>query len=110
VSVDEGSEAERAGLLAGDTILTINGKPANAEIETRVAAMRVGEALRLRVSGRSGQRDLKIKLVAREQEDFAIVPLDNVTAVQRARRAAWLAGKDEGREAPPGGLRAGVSH
>ena len=110
VSVDEGSKAERAGLLAGDTILTINGKPANAEIETRVAAMRVGEALRLRVSGRSGQRDLKIKLVAREQEDFAIVPLDNVTAVQRARRAAWLAGKDEGREAPPGGLRAGVSH
>jgi predicted metalloprotease with PDZ domain len=108
-SVDEGSEAERAGLRAGDTILGINGKLATSEIESQVASMRVGDTLRLRVSGRSGQRDLKIKLVAREQEDFAIVPLDNVTAAQRARRAAWLAGEDEDREAPPGGLRAGVA-
>jgi predicted metalloprotease with PDZ domain len=110
VSVDEGSEAERAGLLAGDAILTINGKPANTEVEIRVAAMRIGDTLRLRVSGRTGQRDLKIKLMAREQEGFAIVPLDHVTASQRARRAAWLAGKDEDREPPAGGARAGVVH
>lgn len=108
ISVDEESGAERAGLQAGDTILEINGKPANTEVESRVAAMRIGDTLRLRVSGRTGQRNVKIKLVTREEEDFAIVPLDNVTAALRARRAAWLAGQDEDREAPPGGLRAGV--
>jgi predicted metalloprotease with PDZ domain len=90
VSVDQGAEAERAGLAAGDTILTINGKPAVGEVEDHLRGMVAGDSLRLRVTGRKGSREIKIRVTGRDEESFAIVDLPHVTAQQRARRNAWL--------------------
>ena len=100
VSVDSGSEAERAGLSAGDTILTVNGKVATGEFEDRLAGMKVGDTIRLRVTGRKGSREVKVKLGGRDEESFAIVELPTVTPEQRARRAAWLASEPDGAAAP----------
>ncbi len=106
VRVDADSEAARLGLQSGDTILKINGKLAYTTVENRVEGMRVGETLRLRISGRMGERDVKLKLSARPAEDFRIVNLDAITPEQRARRSAWLQGESEAPSAAPGAIRA----
>lgn len=90
VSVENMSEADRLGLVAGDTILAIDGKPASSEVEEILAGMRVGDTLRLRVTGRKGSREIKLRLGGHEEEQFSIVDADGVTPAQRARRAAWL--------------------
>lgn len=90
VAVDQGSDAERAGLAAGDTILTINGKAAVGEVEDHLRGVAVGEVLKLRVTGRKGSRELKMRVTGRDEESFAIVDLPQVTPQQRARRNAWL--------------------
>jgi predicted metalloprotease with PDZ domain len=95
VSVAEGSDAAKAGLTAGDSILEINGRQAAAEVEDMIAGKQPGDNIKLRVQGRSGVRDVKLKLGARREEDFKIVELENATPAQRARRAAWLASEPE---------------
>jgi len=106
-SVDTDSDAQRQGLSIGDVILLVNGKPLAGNVDERVAAMRVGESLKLRVAGRDGQRDVKFKLSAREREEFTITTVPTLTADQRARRAAWLTADDQSpRDAPKGAVRA----
>ncbi|MGH8459480.1 MAG: PDZ domain-containing protein, partial [Nevskiales bacterium] len=90
VAVDAGSEAERTGLAAGDTILTINGKPAAGEVEDHLRGLAPGDTVRLRITGRKGSREIKIGVTGRAEESFAIVDLPQVTPQQRARRNAWL--------------------
>ena len=106
--VDGQSEAARLGLESGDTILRINGKPVLASVQSRLGNMHVGENVKLRVSGRNGERDLKIKLGAREEDDFRVVSVDTITPEQRARRAAWLSGEEQGPSNAPGTVRASV--
>ena len=109
-AVDDNSEALRQGLVIGDIILQINGKAFSGNLEDRVAAMHVGESLKLRVAGRGGQRDVKFKLGSREQEEFAILTAPTLTSDQRARRAAWLTADDQApREAPKGSIRAAAT-
>ena len=98
-SISAGSDAERAGLNAGDSIIEINGKPASSDFETAIAGMRPGDMIRVKVRGRRGSRDLRFKLGSREEQDFAIVDMGGITAAQRARRAAWLRGEPQ----PPAG-------
>jgi predicted metalloprotease with PDZ domain len=109
-AVDDNSEAMREGLATGDVILLVNGKPLGGNLEDRVAAMRVGASVKLRVAGRDGQRDIKFKLGSREEEKFSIVSAPTLTAEQRARRAAWLTADDQGpRDTPKGAMRAQAS-
>jgi predicted metalloprotease with PDZ domain len=107
-AVDENSDAERQGLTPGDTIVLVNGKVLTGTMEDRIAAMRVGESLKLRVAGRGGRRDLKFKLAGREQEEFLVVNTPApLTADQRARRAAWLTADDQKpKDLPKGAIRA----
>ncbi len=98
-SVAAGSEAEIAGLAVGDDILEIDGHAAGSDFERRLAELRPGDKLHLRVrqakSGKptkSGERDVNWKLALREQVSFELKDLDNITPQQRARRTAWLKG------------------
>lgn len=94
-SIAPGSDAERAGLSTGDSIVEINGRPVSSDMETAIAGMRPGDTLRLKVRGRRGNRELKIKLGSREEQDFAIVDAADASAAQRVRRAAWLRGESQ---------------
>ncbi len=108
-AIDDNSDALRQGLAIGDVVLLVNGKPVG-NVEDRVASMRVGESIKLRVTGRDGQRDIKFKLGSREQEEFAITSAEVLTADQRARRAAWLTADDQApRDAPKGTVRAHIA-
>ncbi len=109
-AMDANSEALRQGLAIGDVILQVNGRPLVGSVEDRVAAMRVGDSLKLRVAGRDGQHDVKFKLGGREQEEFAIVTTPTLTSDQRARRAAWLTADDQSpRGTPKGTIRAAAT-
>jgi Do/DeqQ family serine protease len=57
VRVEPASPAERAGLLSGDLIVSLNGKPLHgaADLRNRVGLMRIGSELRLELL-REGQR------------------------------------------------------
>jgi len=106
-AVDTDSEAQRQGLALGDVILLVNGKPFAGNVDDRIATMRVGESLKLRVAGRDGQHDVKFKLGGREREEFTITSVPALTSDQRARRAAWLTADDQApKDAPKGAMRA----
>ncbi len=108
VSVENLSEADRQGLVAGDTILAIDGKAASSEVEGVLSTLRVGDTLRLRVTGRKGSRELKLRLGGHEEEQFAIVDAEVVTPAQRARRAAWLESPATGPRRAAGSSSAGA--
>jgi predicted metalloprotease with PDZ domain len=92
--VSAGSEAEHAGLQVGDTILEINGKVVGQESSEALATLTSGDTITVKVRGRrGGERELKWKIGSREEVSYELKDLENVTAAQRARRAAWLKGE-----------------
>jgi predicted metalloprotease with PDZ domain len=93
-SVTAGSEAERAGLQTGDTILEINGKTAGDEFFQEIAQISAGDTIVVKVRGRRGaDRELKWKVGTRDEISHELRDADNVTTEQLARRAAWLKGE-----------------
>jgi predicted metalloprotease with PDZ domain len=93
-AVTANSDAERAGLQTGDTILEINGRNAGQESSEEIAALASGDTVTLKVRGRrGGERELKWKVGAREEVTYELKDMDTISAEQRARRTAWLAGE-----------------
>jgi predicted metalloprotease with PDZ domain len=93
-AVTAGSEAERTGLQTGDNILEINGKAAGQESSEEMARFTAGDTITVKVrSRRGGERELKWKVGSREEVSYEIKDMENVTAEQKARRAAWLKGE-----------------
>jgi predicted metalloprotease with PDZ domain len=93
-SVTAGSEAERAGLQTGDTILEVNGKTAGDEFSQEIAQLSAGDTITVKVRGRrGGDRELKWKVGSRDEISYELRDVDHLTAEQRARRAAWLKGE-----------------
>ena len=94
VAVAPDSEAQRAGLQAGDTIIELQGEPAGQESRQELARLNPGDSLTLKVqSRRAGERQLRWKVGGRQEVQYAVKDLDQVSPVQRARRAAWLQGE-----------------
>ncbi len=102
-AVTSGSEAERAGMKVGDTILGINGKTAGAESSQDLAGLLAGAMVTVKVRGRrGGERELKWKVGSREEITYSLKDLDTVTTEQQARRAAWLKGEAQiPQDSPP---------
>jgi predicted metalloprotease with PDZ domain len=95
-AVTSASEAERAGLQVGDTILELQGKPAGQESRQELARLNPGDTVSVKVRGRHGiERELKWKMGGRQEVTYQIKDLDQVTAEQRTRRIAWLKGEAE---------------
>jgi predicted metalloprotease with PDZ domain len=94
-AVTPGSEAERAGLRAGDVILELQGKPVGQESRQDLARVNPGETLRLKVRSDGAEHDLKWKVGSREEVSYDVKDLPQVTPGQRARRTAWLKGEAE---------------
>jgi predicted metalloprotease with PDZ domain len=92
--VTTGSQAEAAGLEAGDTVLEIDGAPAGEESSDVVSALVPGDTITVKVRPRRGEeRELKWKVGSREEISYELKDLDNVTAEERDARAAWLKGE-----------------
>jgi len=52
--------------------------------------------LRLRVRQRGKEREMQWRVGAREEMEYELKDLDQLTAQQKVRRAAWLKGEAEG--------------
>ncbi len=89
------SPAERAGLQVDDSILEINGQPASADFQQKLAALAAGGTLHLKVRNPTGQRELQWKVGSRQEVDLELKDVDNMTPQQKARRAAWLKGESQ---------------
>jgi predicted metalloprotease with PDZ domain len=94
-SIEPNSEAQQAGLAVGDSILEINGQIASADFLQKLAELAIGDTLRLRVRDTAGERELHWRVGSREEVEFELKDVDNVTAKQKARRAAWLKGESQ---------------
>jgi predicted metalloprotease with PDZ domain len=111
-AVTPGSEAERAGLKVGDTILELQGKPAGQDSRQDLNRINPGDEISMKVRSRgTTQRELKWKAGSRPEIAYEIKDLDQVTSEQRARRAAWLKG-EAGLASPKenGASKSGVSN
>ena len=100
VQVDPNSDAQRAGIAAGDRVIAIDGKPADASLDDELSQMLPGTTVQLRLENRKGQREVKLRLGLREQQTYELQDLPSVTPEQRAHRSAWIAGDDESRGTP----------
>jgi predicted metalloprotease with PDZ domain len=96
--VELNSEAQRAGLAAGDRIVALDGAPADSSLDDRLAQMRPGSTIHLLIENRGGKREVNLRLGAREEQIYQLEDLPAVSPEQRAHRAAWIHGNDE-----PGG-------
>jgi len=93
VRLRAGSAAEQAGLLPGDVVLQLNGRPVAADFERRLASLRPGEMIHLRVRQRTGERELQWKVGSRQEAEYDLIDVENMTAQQKSQRAAWLKGE-----------------
>ncbi len=63
-SVVPNSEAQRAGIVVGDRVVEMNGRPATGQVDDQISRMRQGATVKIRVANRSGQRNVKLKLTS----------------------------------------------
>src|SRR5207248_1747987 len=99
-SVRPGTEAERSGLVEGDLILEINNRAASSDFQEKLAQLRPGDTIRLKVQSSGRERTLQWKLGSREEIEFELKDVDNITPQQKAHRAAWLKGESLGGTSP----------
>ena len=84
-----------AGLRAGDEIVAIEGAPLSRDTMRKIAAMQPGGMLHVTVRRGGTPVELMLPLGSRQDTVYSIVDAPNVTAQQRARRAAWLRQEDQ---------------
>ncbi len=96
-SVDANSEAAKAGLVAGDTIITYNGQPAQRSLARILTLMAPGTPIHLTVRDEhnKNERSLRWSLAGREQSELRLEDLPDASAGQIARRNAWLKSDSE---------------
>jgi predicted metalloprotease with PDZ domain len=99
-SISLGSEAERSGLAEGDLILEINSRAASSDFQEKLAQLHPGDTIRLKVQSSGRERTLQWKLGSREEIEFELKDVDNITPQQKAHRAAWLKGESLGGTSP----------
>jgi predicted metalloprotease with PDZ domain len=95
LAVRPASDPQRAGLAAGDEILEMNGRVAAADFSEALELLRPGDTLKLRVRREGHERDLQWRLGSKEEVEFQLQDVENITPQQKARRAAWLKGEPQ---------------
>ena len=95
-SVRSGSEAEHAGLAEGDTMLEINNRVASSDFQEKLGQLHPGDTIQLKIQSSGRQHTVQWKLPSREEIEFDLKDVDNVTPQQKAHRAAWLKGESQG--------------
>ncbi len=90
VLVYSGSDAEQAGLAAGDVITRIDRQPVGRDFERELAKLKPGQFLQLTVSRGGIERQLTWKLGSRSRTVYRVEDMPGVTPQQRTRRREWL--------------------
>jgi predicted metalloprotease with PDZ domain len=91
--VDRGSNAERAGLQPGDTILKLNGRPLEGLPQEALIAAKPGSEVKLTVRRGAQNLDLKFRLGRVEETVYTVQEDSNASPDEVAIRESWLTGK-----------------
>ena len=94
------SDAQRAGVRVGDEIVAINGTVLSGNLQSVLQLMKPGDALHLRLRNGRTERNVDWKLAGKEEVEFELKDVDNITPQQKTRRVAWLRGEAEGDSRP----------
>jgi predicted metalloprotease with PDZ domain len=93
-AITPGTEAERAGLQTGDSILEVDGNAPGLESSEIAANLAPGDTITAKVRSRRGaERELKWKVGGRDEISYQLKDMEHITAEQRTHRAAWLKGE-----------------
>jgi predicted metalloprotease with PDZ domain len=93
-AVNPGSAAESAGLQTGDTVLEINGRMPGRESSLDLDRLKPGETVSVKIRNKRGtEHEFQWKMASREDTTYDLKDMENLSAEQRARRAAWLKGE-----------------
>jgi membrane-associated protease RseP (regulator of RpoE activity) len=79
-TVEAGSPARRAGLVAGDTVLAYNGKDVVAQAVNYPQLLVPGKVVRVRVRREGKARELPVTIAERTQAQLEVAALENVRA------------------------------
>jgi predicted metalloprotease with PDZ domain len=96
-SVNADSEAAHAGLAVGDSIIEIDHRVTGSDYEQRLADLHPGETVYVRVRNDQNERELHWKVGSREELNYQLKDVENITPQQKARRVAWLKGESQSR-------------
>jgi predicted metalloprotease with PDZ domain len=97
IQVDPGSDAQRAGISAGDRISAVNGKPAGASFDDDLSRLPPGTSIHITLENRRGKREVELRLGSRDEQVYELHDLSTITPEQHAHRSAWIRGDDETR-------------
>lgn len=105
VEVDPGSPGESAGLLAGETLVEVEGGPATVErLREEMTPLSPGDTIRLRVRSEAGETRAVAVETGTPQRSIRIVRADGDTVTVRVSPAESLADMWEALGIPEGGL------
>ena len=91
VDTSAGSPAERAGLVAPDQLLAVNGAVATPKVlNDALSTAKPGDSITVKVSRNSTTLDLPITLATNAKRTFAIRPVTAPTPMQAAILKDWL--------------------
>jgi predicted metalloprotease with PDZ domain len=95
VYVQPDSDAAHAGLVPGDTVLTLDGAQVSRDFEAWTASRPVGEVLHVRIRAANGaERDLMWKLGARKTLEYEVTEVEGPTLQQLLHRRSWLTARE----------------
>jgi len=89
-SVSTGSAAEKAGLRAGDIVTEVDGASFSQGNQRALSQKKPGDNVKLKITRNGRQQDIAFALGSREEQQYVLTDVDNITDAQRARRAIWL--------------------
>ncbi|MDR0233944.1 MAG: PDZ domain-containing protein, partial [Zoogloeaceae bacterium] len=83
------SPAERAGLIAGDTLLALAGREIGASLPAALARLHAGQTVSCHYFRRGLLAETKLSAMSPPAETASLTPISGIRA--RKRRTAWLA-------------------
>ena len=90
-SVEWDSPAQRAGLMAQDQILALDGTRVNAKsLEEALKSKKAADKIRVLLSRRGTVRDIDVVLGQKMERSFKVKPAANPTSIQAAILEDWL--------------------
>lgn len=94
-TIEPGSAAESAGIMPGDDILALDGKPFPANFTTWLSARTPGETVKLLVRRDGRELNFSIPVASREDDRYSIAEAPHPTGIQRRIREGILRGSTD---------------